>query len=116
MPKDFAGRGGGARKTKRRAAPRKTSPSKRVLFHGPSFSAGALVGAAIVILAAFAPELMQTESREEVARTSPDDYLVIAASHQFARFGEQGLDALTAVILLHARSGRPDAAVPTAPA
>ncbi len=57
MPKDFAGRGKSTprkRKTNRRA-----SPKQRVLFHGPSFTSGALVGAAIVILAAYGPELLE---------------------------------------------------------
>ena len=61
MPKDFAGRG---RTNTKKPAKRKkrASPHQRVLFHGPSFCAGALVGAAIVILAAYGPEFFQVES------------------------------------------------------
>lgn len=63
MPKDFAGRTsssarGSSRKNKRKPAKR-VSPRQRVLFHGPSFATGALVGAAIVILTAYGPELLQ---------------------------------------------------------
>jgi cell division septation protein DedD len=63
MPKDFASR---SRTAKRKPAPRKTptrrtSPVKQksVLFHGPSFSSGALIGAAIVLAAAYAPEFLR---------------------------------------------------------
>ena len=63
MPKDFASR---SRTAKRKPAPRKkpaprTSPVKQkpVLFHGPSFSSGALIGAAIVLAAAYAPDYLR---------------------------------------------------------
>ncbi len=62
MPKDFAGRG-----QARTPQPRKRKPTKRasakqsVLFHGPSFATGAVVGAAIVILAAYGPELFSPQ-------------------------------------------------------
>ena len=62
MPKDFASR---SRTAKRKPAPRKqsgtrTSPVKQkpVLFHGPSFSSGALIGAAVVLAAAYAPDFL----------------------------------------------------------
>lgn len=63
MPKDFASRSSSSarrssRKTQRKPAKR-TSPRQRVFFHGPSFATGALVGAAIVILTAYGPELLQ---------------------------------------------------------
>ncbi|NKC00713.1 MAG: hypothetical protein GKR90_19770 [Pseudomonadales bacterium] len=61
MPKDFAARGP-TRPQKRAPTKRKkkAAPS-RVLFHGPSFSSGAIVGGAIVVLAAYAPELLDAE-------------------------------------------------------
>ena len=64
MPKDFARRAGsstgrGSRNTKKRQPAKRVSPKARVLFHGPSFATGALVGAAIVILTAYGPELLQ---------------------------------------------------------
>ncbi len=63
MPKDFAGRTSSSarassRKTKRKPT-KQANPRQRVLFHGPSFATGALVGAAIVILTAYGPELLQ---------------------------------------------------------
>lgn len=63
MPKDFAGR---SRTDGRKRKPRKTTPRKnahqRILFHGPSFGFGALVSAAIVILAAYGPEFLGRNS------------------------------------------------------
>ena len=61
MPKDFAARAASpSRKKKSRRTPaRKASPKARVLFHGPSFSSGAIVGAAIILLAVYAPEILQ---------------------------------------------------------
>ena len=68
MTKDFAGRGrSGNRKPAKRKPTRRVSPKQRVLFHGPSFAAGALVGAAIVILAAYGPELFPIEEGTPVA-------------------------------------------------
>lgn len=61
MPKDFAARGR-TRAHKRPPAKRKKTNQKRTLFHGPSFSSGAIVGGAIVILAAYAPEFLSTDS------------------------------------------------------
>ena len=59
MPKDFAGRG---RKTTRKRPATKRKTNQRPLFHGPSFSFGAIVGAGLVIFAAYAPEwLLQSD-------------------------------------------------------
>jgi len=68
MPKDFAGRGrADSKKSKPRARrPRKQIP-QRVLFHGPSFSFGAIVGAAIIILAAYGPEFLEHSEITAVA-------------------------------------------------
>ncbi len=74
MPKDFAGRGTKKPRKKRQPA-RRATPRQRVFFHGPSFTSGALVGAAIVILAAYGPELLQGQptpappAESEVAQT-----------------------------------------------
>jgi cell division protein FtsN len=63
MPKDFAGRGRkNTKKSVKRKPAKRVNPNHRVLFHGPSFCAGALVGAAIVILAAYGPEFFQVDS------------------------------------------------------
>ena len=61
MPKDFAARAAtpSRKKKSRRTPARKASPKARVLFHGPSFSSGAIVGAAIILLAVYAPEILQ---------------------------------------------------------
>jgi cell division protein FtsN len=56
MPKDFASRPR-ATPTRKTRKPRKkppATPNARV-FHGPSFSAGALLGALLIILAAYLP-------------------------------------------------------------
>ena len=81
MPKDFAARGSRATtKTKsNKRAPRKTrskaSPAAKVMFHGPSFSFGALIGASIIILAAYAPEYLQSNiaSNAPAQTTAPDN-------------------------------------------
>jgi len=59
--KDYAGRSRATTRTaKRKRKPAKrVNPKQRVLFHGPSFAVGALVGAAIVILTAYGPELFE---------------------------------------------------------
>ncbi len=56
MPKDFAGRTQSKGRNKTRKNTRAISPKARVLFHGPSFSFGAIVGAALIIVAAYAPD------------------------------------------------------------
>ncbi|MEE2783057.1 MAG: SPOR domain-containing protein [Pseudomonadota bacterium] len=81
MPKDFSARG----PTKARTGKRTKSANKRprsnkqhrVLFHGPSFSSGLILGAAVVILAMYAPEFLSPEAAKESvgspqkARTPP---------------------------------------------
>ncbi len=74
MPKDYApsARASRVNKTTQRSSSRKrpakkhpakkkggpkASPTQRTFFHGPSFSFGALLGAALVILTAYAPEI-----------------------------------------------------------
>ncbi len=58
MTKDFAGRSQRARSSKKHVHKRKAPTAARTFFHGPSFTAGALVGAAIVILAAYGPDYL----------------------------------------------------------
>lgn len=69
MPKDYASRNSSRSNAKK--SPKRTSAAKpsrlasgndNVMFHGPSFTTGAIVGAAIVILAAYGPELLQSPS------------------------------------------------------
>ncbi len=61
MTKDFAKRSGSAKKKKSNRRARPASPgSQRVLFHGPSFSSGAIVGALVVLVAAYAPEFLDS--------------------------------------------------------
>lgn len=65
MTKDFARRSASPKKkTRRRSRPATPGP-QRVLFHGPSFSSGAIVGALVVLIAAYAPEFLDS-------RTGPD--------------------------------------------
>ncbi len=83
MARDFAkrakpgratGRGGGSpRRPKRRAATpakRKTA-AKRNPFHGPSFSAGIVLGGALVVALAYVPTLLEQHS--EVDRVEQND-------------------------------------------
>ena len=58
MRKDFAGRTAASTRKRKSKTTRRVSPKQRVLFHGPSFTIGALVGTAIVILAAYGPDLV----------------------------------------------------------
>ena len=61
-------------KSKKRQPAKRVSPKARVLFHGPSFATGALVGAAIVILTAYGPELLQVQdSPADTAKTDTSD-------------------------------------------
>jgi cell division protein FtsN len=71
MTKDFANRGQTAKPAKKRARlaakPRSsratpTRNKKNTNFHGPSFSSGAIFGAIVVLLAAYLPEWIGTET------------------------------------------------------
>lgn len=78
MRKDFAGRASAGKtpsrskpankKGKRQRTTGRASPAPRVLFHGPSFSSGAIVGALVVVIAAYAPEFLA--QRQAVAAPS----------------------------------------------
>jgi len=84
MAKDFANRGkptraagrsGGSAPRKKAAKPKKRAPARKParkpgLFHGPSFSAGIVLGAGLVLLAAYAPELLQ-ETMDRTTTTPP---------------------------------------------
>ncbi len=64
MPKDYAHRArtnsrSKSTKTKKKTSRPRATPARKMVFHGPSFSFGALVGAAVIIAAAYAPELLQ---------------------------------------------------------
>ena len=67
MPRDFATRGSAKqttqrkRKTNSRKKSQQASPSKRVSFHGPSFSFGTLLGASIILLGLYAPDILQRD-------------------------------------------------------
>ena len=61
MPKDFASRARNPQAKKRRPNTNQKRPRKSnniPVFHGPSFSAGTIIGAIIVITMAYAPELL----------------------------------------------------------
>ena len=65
MAKDFANRNKPTRARTRAGGsrrPSKARKSKHKGFHGPSFSGGILLGAAIVVTAAYAPELLEEAS------------------------------------------------------
>ena len=64
MPKDFAGRTPAPTRRAKKSRSTKTSPKRkkdqpRLLFHGPSFAIGTLVGAALITLAAYGPEILE---------------------------------------------------------
>ena len=65
MPRDYAQRTTSKSKPRRRRSAARVSPKPRVLFHGPSFSSGAIVGALVVIVAAYAPELLDLRVRPQ---------------------------------------------------
>lgn len=60
-----------ARRTPRRRAPsrgsRVSSPVRRTLFHAPSFSAGVVMGAVVVLGAAYLPELLHRDDASAAA-------------------------------------------------
>ena len=64
MTTDFAERNN-PRKRKpaaRKPAKRRTPTKSKLTFHAPSFSSGALVGAVVVLVAAYAPEMIGTST------------------------------------------------------
>ena len=77
MTKDFAERSNQSKRkpAKRKPAQRRTPTKGKMTFHAPSFSSGALVGAAIVLLTAYAPEILDTEasapSSEKTTKETP---------------------------------------------
>lgn len=72
MPKDFAGRSSASKTRRRKKNTRSASPKQRVLFHGPSFYFGALVGAAIIVLVVYAPELLEQSPADKTAETTTE--------------------------------------------
>ena len=76
MPKDFAGRGSSNSQRKPRkntraknsGQRRRATPTTRTLFHGPSFSFGILLGAAIVLTGLYAPEILQAQKSAPAAK------------------------------------------------
>ena len=75
MPRDFAKSSTSKTSTKRSAVKpkrrksNKVSPTPRVLFHGPSFSFGVVIGAALIAIAAYLPEITNLM---EVEKTSTE--------------------------------------------
>ena len=72
MPKDFAGRPKPKAKPRKqtRKPTRRASPQAAPRFHGPSFSFGALLGAAIVLAGLYAPEIMQADQSGQTPATA----------------------------------------------
>ena len=65
MPKDFASQARKPQAKKRIPKTKQKRPSKSNnsrIFHGPSFSAGTMIGAIIVVTMAYAPELLVNNS------------------------------------------------------
>ena len=80
MPKDFANssrtsRNGNNKSGRKPAKPRQptkkrntTTSSGRTFFHGPSFTFGVILGAVIVTLVSYAPELLETTNSQSTAQ------------------------------------------------
>ena len=65
MPKDFASQARKPQAKKRRTKTKQKRPRKSnnsPIFHGPSFSAGTIIGAVIVFTMAYTPELLVNNS------------------------------------------------------
>jgi|GEM_PF-347951 len=78
MPKDFAGRGRAQsatssrpkrNNTTKRRASRRASPKASVIFHGPSFSFGAVLGAGVILAALYAPDFLNHQSVDTATTT-----------------------------------------------
>ena len=64
MPTDFAGRQRKKPKAKYSAKKNTARKSKKLLFHGPSFSGGTIVGAIMVFMMAYAPDYLLNNSTD----------------------------------------------------
>ena len=73
MPKDFARPNTKGRKSQRAIKRNKktVSPKARVLFHGPSFSFGAIIGAAVIIAAIYAPDWLAQNTEQTATPNEP---------------------------------------------
>ena len=79
MPKDFAGRGRqqGAKQSKqtrpkKKQTRRRASPKSAVIFHGPSFSFGAVIGAGVILFALYAPDFLGTSGADRPVAREPE--------------------------------------------
>ena len=82
MPKDFASQTRKPSTKKRRPEVKQKHPRKSnnsPIFHGPSFSAGTIVGAIIVFTMAYAPELLVSNSTKlsEVGETMEETEQIV---------------------------------------
>jgi len=82
MPKDFASQTRKPSTKKRRPKTKQKHPRKSnnsPIFHGPSFSAGTIVGAIIVFTMAYAPELLVSDSTKlsEVGETMEETEQIV---------------------------------------
>ena len=82
MPKDFASQTRKPSTKKRRPKTKQKHPRKSnnsPIFHGPSFSAGTIVGAIIVFTMAYAPELLVSNSTKlsEVGETMEETEQIV---------------------------------------
>jgi hypothetical protein len=64
MNKDFAERNSPKKRkpATRKPAKGRTPTKNKITFHAPSFSSGAIVGAVVVLVAAYAPEIIGTST------------------------------------------------------
>jgi cell division protein FtsN len=61
------------RQPPRRSSGRASSPVRRTLFHAPSFSAGVVMGAVVVLGAAYLPEMLGGQTRDPALGPVPAD-------------------------------------------
>ena len=82
---------------------------KSVSFHGPSFSSGALIGAAIVLTAAYAPEFLRSTELNSGAEASSEQQPAVQFELVFEGCGdpvpptrgERGLTSLKTSVWNH---------------
>ena len=69
MNKDFAERTSPKKRkpAARKPAQRRTPTKNKITFHAPSFSSGAIVGAVVVLVTAYAPEIIGTSTPAQTA-------------------------------------------------
>ena len=80
MFRDFAKRSKPAKRTRKKR--RKATPARSALFHGPSFSFGAVLGALVIIAAVYLPDYVETQT-QQVQTSNPGSEKPPAMTFEF---------------------------------